>query len=58
MKELIDALHVIQDECRKHDGKGACETCPMFCVENDSCALTNCTPNLWEINDNIQRALL
>ena len=27
MKKLIEALHVIQEECKKHDG---CTNCPML----------------------------
>ena len=58
MKELINALHVIQNECKKQDGAGNCENCMLFKEKNGSCAVIEETPDMWEINDNIQRALL
>ena len=58
MKELIDALHVIQDECKKHDEEGNCRNCMLFCEDCNSCAVIKHTPDLWEINDRVQRALL
>jgi hypothetical protein len=56
MKELIDALHVIQDECKKHDGTSGCRECPLQNEHN--CAVLEHSPECWKINDNIQRALL
>ena len=57
MQELINALHIIKEECEKHDEQG-CYECPMFCDEHGGCSVTNTSPNNWEINDHIQRALL
>lgn len=56
MKKLIEALHVIKDECMKHYDN--CGDCPMFCEKACVCAVTDLKPNDWEINDEIQRALL
>lgn len=58
MKELIDALHVIQDECKKHDMECTCKNCMLFKAEGCTCAVTERMPRLWEINDKIHRALL
>lgn len=58
MKELIDALHVIQNECKKHDEEGNCEKCMLYKMDQYRCAVIENTPNLWEINDGIKRALL
>ena len=58
MKELIDALHVIQNECKKHDVEGTCKNCMLFREDGSSCAVTEHTPDIWKINDNVQRALL
>lgn len=58
MKELIDALHVIQNECKRHsrNGNGDCENCPMY--DGAECSVVCLTPESWKINDNAQRALL
>ena len=58
MKELIDALHVIQDECKKHDGENGCKACPLRSERDNECAVTEWTPNTWKINDKVQKALL
>ena len=55
MKELIDALHVIQDECKKHDKDGGCKECPLQ-YEEGLCYISDWTPNAWRINDKVQRA--
>lgn len=58
MKELIDALHVIQNECKKHDGEDICLNCPLFDEKFSKCIVIAHTPERWKINDTIQRALL
>ena len=50
MKKLIEALHVIQEECKKHEN---CKSCP-FCTE--TCGFEG-IPLDWEI-DKLQKALL
>jgi hypothetical protein len=57
MKELIEALHIIKDECKKHDGS-ACGECPMWSDEGNCCCVTDVEPSLWKINDGVQKALL
>ena len=52
MKKLIEALHVIQDECRKCDD---CKDCPL--LVNRLCGV-QADPCDWEINDETQKALL
>jgi hypothetical protein len=57
MKKLIEALHVIQDECKKHD---VCEpSCPLY---KGGCGIKekNEFPENWKINDDseVQKALL
>ena len=55
MKKLIEALHVIQDECKKHY---ECESCPMHGHGNTRCNVRNSTPNMWKIkNDREQKDL-
>ena len=56
MKELIDALHVIQNECKKHDGEGVCKNCPMY--DGEECSVISIIPSQWKINDKAQKALL
>lgn len=46
-KEILDALHIIKDECSEHDSCG--ETCP-FSI-GTSCLMLKKTPNNWTIND-------
>lgn len=53
MKKLIEALHVIQDECKKHDD---CECCPLYV--NLVCGVNDLDPDNWKINDEAQKALL
>ena len=58
MKELIKALHTIQDECKKHQNRENgwnCENCPMFV---NACGITDTSPDSWTINDEVQKALL
>lgn len=57
MQELINSLHVIQDECNKHV-EHDCYECPMFCDEVGHCAVVDLEPYNWKINDHVQRALL
>ena len=49
MKKLIEALHVIQDECSKHD---ECEKCPLYNYI-DGCKIREVYkyPIDWKIND-------
>ena len=55
MKKLIEALHVIQDECDKHPN--ACnDDCPFY-YHDRGCAIA-VKPELWKINDVPQKALL
>lgn len=54
MKELIEALHVIQDECKTHDPK--CTECPLFVC--GSCGVVDLEPADWKINEAPQKALL
>lgn len=58
MKKLIEALHVIQEECEKH---GAfCENCPLSKSYKDhvECIPRTTNPNHWIINSEVQKALL
>ena len=60
MKKLIEALHVIQDECKKHirnDYIIECKDCPLG-SENSVCRIMDIEPYDWKINDEIQKALL
>ena len=46
---------------KKHideDSKYLCEDCPMSCYEGNMCAVIDLTPDLWKINDEVQKALL
>lgn len=54
MKKLIEALHVIQDECAKYDD---CLGCPMS-TEYRECLVKDLDPIDWKINDEVQKALL
>ena len=61
MKELIEALHVIQDECKSHCDKSGnfyCKECPMWSDDSNVCGITDMTPDNWKINDEVQKALL
>ena len=60
MKKLIEALHVIQEECNKHhtsDGNHHCNDCPLG-GDNNYCLAVDLLPCFWKINDEIQKALL
>lgn len=56
MKKLIEALHVVQDECRKHCD--ACGECPMYDEAEQVCSVTDLKPNYWSINDEAWKVLL
>ena len=57
MKKLIEALHVIQDECKKHIKCKEEPACPFYI--NGSCGVKDEYPEYWEINDmEVQKALL
>lgn len=53
MKKLIEALHVIQEECKKYT---VCSRCPMGTEEGD-CKLRDENPFEWKINKQ-EKALL
>lgn len=55
MKKLIEALHVIQDECEKQKD---CVDCPLSTKEGQFCSVTDLSPDNWKINDEVQKALL
>ena len=55
MKKLIEALHVIQEECNKHPNT-CVDECPFY-HKNRGCAILE-KPNFWKINDEAQKALL
>lgn len=44
--ELIEALIVIRDECKKHDN---CEECPLRDSENNACSLPTASPCNWDL---------
>lgn len=50
MKKLIEALHVIQDECRKHID---CSDCPFYLKKSNGCGIHDTDPCNWEINDEV-----
>lgn len=57
MKKLIEALHVIQEECKKYNN---CTECPMFVgftMYSKKCAFDITAPDCMDI-DEIQKALL
>lgn len=54
MKKLIEALHVIQDECKRYND---CTNCPMG-TKDFECLLRDLDPCDWKINDEVQKALL
>ena len=56
MKKLIEALHVIQEDCKKHNDR--CGNCPLFRENGCCCSVTNEKPYEWKINDEVYRALL
>lgn len=52
MEKLIEALHVIQEECDKHYDH--CGTCPMYSEDGHCCSVTDLKPTNWKINDNVK----
>jgi hypothetical protein len=56
MKKLIEALHVIQDECKKYENE--CFDCPLFSEKCNCCCINDAQPHMWKINDEVQKALL
>lgn len=52
MKKLIEALHVIQDECREHE---ECKNCPLY-EYGAGCKIKEKYryPYDWKINDNAE----
>ena len=56
MKKLIEALHIIKDECNKHLDCDDC--CPMWSDDACVCCVTDLEPTDWKINDEVQKALL
>lgn len=46
--DLLEALKVIVNECKKHD---TCDSCPMR-DKFDECALQNDPPDDWVFKDN------
>ena len=59
MKKLIEALHVIKDECNKHNSKeNSCSNCPLWSDEAHVCAVCDLSPCNWKINNEAQKALL
>lgn len=55
MKKLIEALHVIQEECNKYPNSCTYE-CPFY--HKDRGCLILQKPNFWQINDEVKKALL
>ena len=61
MRELIEALHVIQNECDSHKnniGFHNCEKCPLSSIDCRKCLVGQEFPYKWKINDGVQKALL
>ena len=57
MKKLIEALHVIQDECKSHE---VCRDCPMYLPlgrYHKWCMFGDSVPEDFNI-DEVQKALL
>lgn len=54
MKKLIEALHVIQEECKKYN---SCSDCPMG-TDHCDCLIRDLNPVNWKINEAPQKALL
>lgn len=44
-KKLLDALHIIQDECRLHN---ECDDCPFIDSNKVSCGIAK-SPHSWRI---------
>lgn len=61
MKKLIEALHVIQDECNSHSdkyGNYLCDECALSSDSGKKCLVTDLFPYNWLINDEVKKALL
>ena len=56
MQKLIESLHFIQYVCNEYSEE-ECEKCPLG-TGNGCCRVTETTPNAWNINDEVQKALL
>ena len=56
MNKLIEALHVIQETCKKQECD--CEKCPLSAEFAMTCCVTDKTPDMWKINDEVRKALL
>ena len=57
-KEILNALHVIQDTCEYYQSnivdRDRCKQCPL-CTrieDNDTCTITDLEPDNWSIADN------
>lgn len=54
-KEILNALHVIQDTCEYYlvNGYEDCRKCPLCTIEEDSptCTVTCFEPYNWSIDD-------
>lgn len=48
-KEIIHALHVIQDECDLHESCSIKETCPLYNEDRHVCAVSDKTPHYWKL---------
>lgn len=55
MKELIEALKVIKEECKKHEE--TCTDCPMY-KNGQGCLVRYQEPEYWAINDEPMKVLL
>lgn len=55
MKKLIDALHIIQEECINYIN---CEDCPMYSEDAKACAVTYVEPAKWIINDYVCKVMI
>ena len=49
MKKLIEALHVIQEECNKYPDV-CTDECPFY-HKDRGCAIQEDKPNFWKINE-------
>lgn len=46
-EELLNALKLIKEECKKQDSCGV--NCPMWSIGNDECGVTGDAPNEWKL---------
>ena len=61
MKKLIEALHVIKDECLSHfdkEGNLNCYKCRLSANGGAECLVSHDSPDAWKINDEVPKALL